>query len=93
MKRVSKEPTLQQQLREMCNCNIDTSPCGAELECRACFNAADMLDECEQNISKYLRSIDSFNGQGISKEMIDAHNAARHAIDDTIAKLRSQERG
>lgn len=35
---------LVKRLRALCNCNIDTSPCGAEGDCRVCFAAADMLE-------------------------------------------------
>jgi hypothetical protein len=43
------------RLRCSCNCNIDTSPCGAEEECRLALEAADeierlraALEECSQ---------------------------------------------
>jgi len=40
--------SLVERLRSVCGCNIDTSPCGAEEECRVCFEAADAIAALEQ---------------------------------------------
>ena len=40
--------SLVERLRSVCGCNIDSSPCGAEDECRVCFEAADRIAALEQ---------------------------------------------
>lgn len=39
------------ELRGVCNCNIDSTPCGAEDECRLMIRAADAL-ECAEALEK-----------------------------------------
>ena len=40
-----------ERLRCSCNCNIDTSPCGAEEECRAALEAADEIERLRAALS------------------------------------------
>jgi hypothetical protein len=38
-----------ERLRKNCSCNIDSTPCGAEEECRNAFEAADEIERLRNN--------------------------------------------
>ena len=46
---------LAKELRETCNCKLDTSPCGAEDACRVAYRAADHIEALEaENKKRHL---------------------------------------
>ena len=49
---------LVKRLRENCGCNIETSPCGCEDECRAAQQAAARIEELEAKLAKVMKTLD-----------------------------------
>ena len=44
---------LVKRLRDGCSCNIDSTPCMAEEECRDAYTAADRIEELDQACAKW----------------------------------------
>jgi len=46
---------LVKRLRGSCSCNIDTSPCMAEDDCRINIEAADRIEELEAGLKRIIK--------------------------------------
>ena len=49
---------LVKRLREGCSCNFPDTPCGAEEECRATFEAADRIEQLEAALREIMEVSD-----------------------------------
>ena len=85
---------LVKRLRDGCSCNIDTSPCAAEEECRDAYAAADRIEElsnCVAVLKVEIRkmALDYLAAQGQASEnfqmYVDA-NEARIDAETSLAK-------
>jgi hypothetical protein len=73
---------LVKRLRDGCSCNIDSSPCMAEEECRDAYEAADRIEALEAENAR-LRSL-TVSAQ-VNMELL-----AQHPHDDPRARMMAQ---
>lgn len=86
--------TLSERLRSCCSCNIDSTPCGAEDECRAAFEAADALDARDAEIAllrhalKKIAALEPDWTQGVDHNMEQIQQIARKVLFDSTKPAR-----
>ena len=74
---------LVKRLRATCNCNIESTPCMAEEECRVAQDAADRIDELEAKLAKAvdaLEDVEEFGDVGL-----------RYIASTTLEELKGQD--
>jgi hypothetical protein len=76
---------LVKMLRGRCNCNMPSSPCGSEDECRFDFQVADRIEELEADLRKM--ALDYLAAEGQASENFQMYVDANEARIDAEAKL------
>lgn len=84
-----RKEDLVKRLRDGCSCNIDTSPCAAEEECRDAYAAADRIEGLEADLRKM--ALDYLAAQGQASENFQMYVDANEARIDAEAKLSESE--
>ena len=79
--------TVQERLRDICGCNIDTSPCGSEYECRLNQEAADLLDE----MAEALRATKPFLQTGNPAFTALEERDVREKVETALSNLKGGE--
>ena len=55
---------LVKRLRNNCSCNFESTPCGAEEECRNAFEAADRIEQQERYLAEAQKCLDEGDYEG-----------------------------
>ena len=84
---------LVKRLRDGCSCNIDSSPCMAEEECRDAYAAADRIEALEAKLAKVDDALGNIGVMGYSDDPAVVANIARMAVDMARAARRELNGG
>ena len=75
-----------ERLRNNCSCNIDSTPCGAEEQCRNDYEAADEIERLREALQKVL-SVQPIRGDegsldivSLAKALLEIDSIARAAL-------------
>jgi hypothetical protein len=68
-----------ERLRKGCTCNFESTPCGAEEECRNAFDGANEIEQLQATIILILDACEDVNSPD-RKVRIEIRNRCREAL-------------